>query len=91
MTSLCRSRLRELHISQRYNETKSIQNILRSSQASIIASVPLTILHLGGVVLKLDVFQRLCYGLKGSLTELLISGVLCNSSQFDGYMEEIGT
>lgn len=83
-------KLRKLRILQRYDELKTISNILRQSQLMQITMAPLVSIQLSGVVLRPDIFSKLCDALKQTLTELLISGVLCNSPDFDQYMSAIG-
>ncbi|EFO25024.1 hypothetical protein LOAG_03456 [Loa loa] len=91
LDALCTKKLRKLRILQRYDELKTVQNVLRQSQLTQIISAPLVSVQLSGIVLKPDIFSELCDALKQTLTELLISGVLCNPPDFDQYITAIGT
>ncbi|EJW88116.1 hypothetical protein WUBG_00976 [Wuchereria bancrofti] len=91
LNTLCMKKLRKLCILQRYDELKTIQNILRQNQLTQIISAPLVSIQLSGIVLTPDIFNKLCNALKQTLTELLISGALCNPPDFDQYITSIGT
>ncbi|KHN79618.1 hypothetical protein Tcan_10735 [Toxocara canis] len=86
---LCQPRLRNLRILQRYDEVKTLHNMLRMPYAIQISALPLTVLQLSGVVLKSNVLKVLVEGLKVTLKELLIAGALCNSPDFDEYISAI--
>uniref|UniRef100_A0A0M3HVI9 F-box domain-containing protein n=1 Tax=Ascaris lumbricoides TaxID=6252 RepID=A0A0M3HVI9_ASCLU len=86
---LCQSRLKQLHILQRYDNIKTFQNMLRMPYAIRISTLPLTILEMSGVVLKGNILKVLCEGLRVTLQELLICGSLCNSPDFDEYITAI--
>ncbi|KAL4003231.1 hypothetical protein ACH3XW_6755 [Acanthocheilonema viteae] len=90
LDALFTKKLRKLRILQRYDELKTVRNVLRQSQLTQIIMAPLTSIQLSGIVLKPDIFSKLCDALKQTLTELLISGVLCNSPDFDRYISAIG-
>ncbi|KAM3715904.1 Trans-enoyl reductase tenC [Dirofilaria immitis] len=90
LDALCTKKLRKLYILQRYDEMKTIRNILRQSQLMQIISAPLVTLQISGVILKADIFSKLCKALKQTLVELLIAGALCNSPDFDQYISAIG-
>uniref|UniRef100_A0A0R3RQ41 F-box domain-containing protein n=1 Tax=Elaeophora elaphi TaxID=1147741 RepID=A0A0R3RQ41_9BILA len=90
LNALFTKKLRKLCILQRYDELKTVRNVLRQSQLAQIIVAPLVSLQLSGIVLKPDVFSELCDALKGTLNELLIGGVLCNPPDFDQYMTAIG-
>ncbi|CAG9535283.1 unnamed protein product [Cercopithifilaria johnstoni] len=90
LNALFTKKLRKLHILQRYDELKTVRNILRQSQLTQIIMAPLVSIQLSGIVLKPDIFSKLCDALKETLTELLISGVLCNPPDFDHYILAIG-
>ncbi|MCP9257477.1 hypothetical protein DINM_000717 [Dirofilaria immitis] len=89
LDALCTKKLRKLYILQRYDEMKTIRNILRQSQLMQIISAPLVTLQISGVILKADIFSKLCKALKQTLVELLIAGALCNSPDFDQYISAI--
>lgn len=90
MDALFTKKPRKLRILQRYDELKTVRNVLRQSQLAQITTAPLVSIQLSGIVLKPDIFGKLCDALKGTLTELLISGVLCNPPDFDQYISAIG-
>ncbi|VDK87489.1 unnamed protein product [Litomosoides sigmodontis] len=90
LSALFTRKLRKLRILQRYDELKTMRNVLRQSQLVQITTAPLVSIQLSGVVLRPDIFSNLCDALKQTLAELLISGVLCNSPDFDQYMLAIG-
>ncbi|MFH4982121.1 hypothetical protein AB6A40_008830 [Gnathostoma spinigerum] len=87
---LRKDRIKVLRILHRYDELKSIRNLLRLPQALMVAALPLSVLQLQGVSLLPKAFEVLCIGLSSSLIELKISGSLCNSPDFDNYMNSMG-
>lgn len=90
LDALFTKKLRKLRILQRYDELKTVRNVLRQSQLTQIILAPLVSIQLSGIVLKPDIFSKLCDALKQTLNELLISGVLCNPPDFDQYILAIG-
>ncbi|VDP22143.1 unnamed protein product [Onchocerca flexuosa] len=90
LDALCTKKLRKLRILQRYDEMKTTRNVLRQSQLTLIISAPLITLQISGIALKPNIFTKLCDALKETLSELFISGALCNSPDFDQYISAIG-
>lgn len=88
--ALCTRRLKKLRILQRYDEVKTLRNVLRQSQVTQICAAPLVSLQLSGVVLKPETFGKLCNALKQTLNELLLAGALCNPPDFEQYITAIG-
>ncbi|VDN42381.1 unnamed protein product [Gongylonema pulchrum] len=89
--AFCTTRLRKLRVLQRYDEVKTLQNVLRQSQVMQISGAPLVSLQLSGMALKPNMFAKLCDALKQTLTELFLAGALCNPPDFDHYITAIGT
>lgn len=91
MDALCTKKLRKLRVLQRYDELKNMHNVLRQNQLTQLITAPIVSIQLDGIVIKPDIFGKLCDALKQTLTELLISGTLCNPPDFDQYITAIGS